>query len=63
MYKGKIYVQNSREMKNTVLREINNVPYVGHPRYHNTIAFVRSEYFWPGMKKEVANYIALCLEC
>jgi hypothetical protein len=24
---------------------------------------VRSQYFWPGMKKEVANYISKCLEC
>jgi hypothetical protein len=45
-------------MKNIVLREMHNVPYVGHPGYHKTIAVVRSQYFWPGMKKEVANYIA-----
>jgi hypothetical protein len=63
MYKGKIYVPNLGEMKNIVLREMHNVPYVGHPGYHKTIAVVRSQYFWPGMKKEVANYIAMCLEC
>ena len=28
-----------------------------------TIATIRNQYFWPGMKKEVANYIARCLEC
>jgi hypothetical protein len=33
MYKGKIYVSNSSEMKNKVLREMNNVPYEGHPGY------------------------------
>jgi hypothetical protein len=63
MYRGKIYVSNSSELKNTVLREIHNVSYVGNPGYHKTIAVVRSQYIWPGMKKEVANYIARCLEC
>jgi hypothetical protein len=63
-YKGKVYVSNSNGMKNIVLKEMHiNVPYVGHPGYRKTIAVVRSQYFWPGMKKEVANYIARCLEC
>jgi hypothetical protein len=31
MYKGKICVPNYGEMKNTMLREMHNVPYVGHP--------------------------------
>jgi hypothetical protein len=63
MYKGKVHVSNSSELKNAVLREMHNVPYVGHPRYQKTIVAVRRQYFWPGMKKEVANYIDICLEC
>jgi hypothetical protein len=64
MYRGKVYVPNSRELKNIVLREMHNVPYVGHPGYHKSIAVVRrSQYFWLGMKKEVANYISRCPEC
>jgi hypothetical protein len=31
MYRGKLYVSNSIEMKNTLLREMHIVPYVGHP--------------------------------
>jgi hypothetical protein len=60
--KGKVYVSNFSELKNAVLKEIHNVPYVGHPGYQKIIAVVRSQYFWPGMKKEVVNYIAICLE-
>jgi hypothetical protein len=33
MYKGKVYVPNSSEMKNIVLKEMHNVTYVGHPGY------------------------------
>jgi hypothetical protein len=55
MYKGNKYVANLRELKNIVLREMHNVPYVGHPGYQKTIAVVRRQYFWPGMKRKVAN--------
>jgi hypothetical protein len=51
MYKGKIYVPNSREIKNMLLKEMQNVPYAGHPGYQKTIAVVISQYFWLRMKK------------
>ena len=51
MYKDKVYVSNSSDMKNTVLKEMHNVPYVRHPGYQKTIAALRSQYFCPIMKK------------
>jgi hypothetical protein len=63
MYKGKVYVSNSNELKNAMLKKMHNVSYVGHPGYQKRIATVRSQYFWSGMKKEMANYIVRCLEC
>jgi hypothetical protein len=42
---------------------MHNVSFVGHPGYQKTISVVRSQYYWSGMKKEVANEIARCLEC
>jgi hypothetical protein len=33
IYKGKLYVPNSSELKNAVLKEMHNVPYVGHLGY------------------------------
>jgi hypothetical protein len=63
MYRGKIYVPNSQELKNLILREMNNVPYVGNPSYQKTIASFKSQYYWRGMKKEVVDFIAKCLEC
>jgi hypothetical protein len=62
-YKGKIYVPNSHELKNMILREMHNVPYVGYPGYHKSIATVNSQYYWPSMKKEVTDFIAKFLEC
>jgi hypothetical protein len=51
MYKRKVYVLNSSELKNEVLKEMHNVPYVEHLGYQKMIVVVRSQYFWLGMKK------------
>ena len=45
------------------MREMHNVPYAGHPSYHKTIAAVKSQYYFPSMKKEVVDFISKCLEC
>jgi hypothetical protein len=33
MHKNRIYVPNSRELRNLVIKEMHNFPYVGHPGY------------------------------
>jgi hypothetical protein len=60
MHKNIIYVPGSRGLENLVLKEMHNVPYVGHLRYQKTIATVRSQLFWHEMKKDVVNYIVRC---
>jgi hypothetical protein len=62
-YKGIMYVPNSQELKNMVLKDVNIVPYVGHPGYQKNIAAVKHQYYWLGMKNKVANFISMCLEC
>jgi hypothetical protein len=44
------------------VRIYNKVPYVGHPGYQKTIVTVENQYYWPGMKNEVANFISKFLE-
>jgi hypothetical protein len=63
MYRGRVYVPKFQELKNLVLKEMDNVPYVGNLGYQKTIVALRDQYFWPGMKKYVVDYIARCLEC
>jgi hypothetical protein len=63
MYRRKVYVLNDQEFKSMILSEMHKVPYVGPPSYQKTIVSVKKQYFWPCMKKEVANFIAKCLEC
>jgi hypothetical protein len=63
LYKNRVYVPNVRELKLAILKEMHNVAYVGHPGYKKTVAAVKSHYFWSGLKKEIAKYIARCMEC
>ena len=43
--------------------KIHQTPYSGHPGYHKTIPTARKQYFWPGMKKDMAEYISRCMKC
>jgi hypothetical protein len=62
-YKNRIFVPNVQCLKQMILQEMHNVPYAGHPGYHKKVAAVKSHYFWPGMKREIVEYIARCMEC
>ena len=62
-YKGRIYIPNVADLRRVVMDEIHQTPYSGHPRYQKTIATARKKYFWPGMKKDMVEYISCTLKC
>jgi hypothetical protein len=63
LHKNIIFVPNVQDLKRMILHEMHNVPYAGHPGYQKTMAAIKSHYFWPGMKREIVEYIARCMEC
>jgi hypothetical protein len=63
LYKNKIYIPNVQNLKLMILNEMHNVPYAGHPGYQKIVAVIKSHYFWPSMKKDIAKYIARRMEC
>jgi hypothetical protein len=62
LYKNKICVPNVQCLKQMILQEMHNVPYAGHPGYQKKVAAVKSHYFWLGMKREIIEYTARCME-
>ena len=62
-YKGRIYNPDVAELRRVVMDEIHQAPYSGHLGYQKTIAIARKQYFWPGMKKDMAEYILRCMKC
>ena len=63
LYKNRVYVPNVQDLRLVILKEMHNVTYDGHPGYRKIVAAVKSHYFWPGMKREIAEYTAKCMEC
>ena len=61
-YKGRIYIPDVADLRRVVMDEIHQTLYSGHPGYQNTIATARKKYFWPGMKKDMAEYISRCMK-
>jgi hypothetical protein len=62
-YKGMIYVPNIKELKEKILRKAYESAYsihlVGNKMYHD----LKATYWWFGMKRDIAEYVALCDTC
>ena len=54
MHKDRVYVPNLGDIRKMVLKETHDVPYVGHSGYQKIVAAVRKQYYWLGMKNDVA---------
>jgi hypothetical protein len=62
-YKGRIYVSPNEEMRNLILNEAHQAVYMSHPGVTNMKADLKPLFFWKGMKIDIVNYVARCLEC
>ena len=61
-FRDNIYVSDNNELKKLILRDYHAKPYLGHPRYQKTMIVVKKLYYWPNLKKEVAEFVARCLD-
>jgi hypothetical protein len=62
-YKGMICVPNVKELKVKILREAHESAYSIHQRGNKMYHDLKATYWWYGMKKDVAEYVALCDTC
>jgi hypothetical protein len=62
-YKGRICVPNTKELKDKILREAHMSAYSIHPRGNKMYHDPKATFWWYGMKRDVAEYIALCDTC
>jgi hypothetical protein len=59
-YNGRICVPNVKELKDKILREAHESAYSIHPRGNKIYHDHKATYWWYGMKRNVAEYVALC---
>jgi hypothetical protein len=62
-YKGRICVPNVKELKDEILLEAHESAYSIHPRGNKMYHDLKATYWWCGMKRDVAGYVALCDAC
>jgi hypothetical protein len=61
--KGRICVPNIKELKDKILREAHESAYSIHPGGNKMCHDLKATYCWYGMKRDVAEYVALCDTC
>jgi hypothetical protein len=62
-YKGRICVSNVKELKDKILHEAHESAYSIHPRGNKMYHDLKATYWWYGIKRDVAEYGALCDTC
>ena len=61
-FRDKIHVPDNNDLKKVILREFHAKPYSGHPDYYKTLRSVKKFYYWPNLKRDVAEFVARCLD-
>ena len=62
-FKGKIYWGPTSDLKSSILEHVHNGPLGGHSGYMKTLHRVKQDFYWPGMKKDLKQYIKECEVC
>ena len=62
-FKGRWCVPNDPILKNEIMSEAHNTPYSVHPGGSKMYKDLKLSFWWPCMKKEVAEFVAKCLVC
>jgi hypothetical protein len=62
-YKNRLYIPSCEDLKRFIMDKLHKIPYTSHPSYHKMITTTMKQFYWPGLKKDIVDYIAKCLEC
>jgi hypothetical protein len=62
-YRKRLYIPTCDNLKRFIMDELHKRPYTGHPGYQKMITATRKQFYWPGLKKNIVDYLAKCLEC
>ena len=62
-FEDRICVPNNEEIKKMILEEAHKSKLSMHPRTIKMYQDLKKTYWWPKMKRKVAQYVAKCLVC
>jgi hypothetical protein len=58
-----IYVPPNDELRSLILNDAHRAVYMAHLGVTKRRADLNPLFFWKGMKEDIVNYVARCLEC
>ena len=62
-YEGRLCVPSNEELKTEILREAHHSKYTIHSGVTKMFQDMKRVYWWLGMKRDVATFVAKCLTC
>jgi hypothetical protein len=62
-YKGRICVPADSELKEFIMKDAHETPYSIHPGGTKMYQDLKEQFWWHGMKQEIASYISKCDIC
>lgn len=63
LFKGNCYIPDFGDLRELVLIEAHKASYSAHLGVKKMHADLKQHYYWPGMKRDIADFVARCLEC
>lgn len=64
LYRGRqIMVSADSAAKPALLYEHHSTPAAGHPGVERTFRRLATSFYWPGMRRDVKDFVAACFEC
>ena len=60
---NQLVVTSSMERRRAIIKSLHDLPAYGHPGITRTVDFVERSYWWPGLRRDVAEYVRGCGEC
>ena len=62
-YQNRLWVPAPVELRTDVIRDAHDQIACGHPGRDRTVELIKREFYWPGMRNDVARYIRNCHVC
>ena len=63
LFRSRLCVPNDPELKHELLEEAHCSAYAMHPGRTKMYRTIRENYWWPNMKREIADFVSRCLSC
>ena len=62
-FQGRVCVPKDSALRKKILEKAHSSVFAVHPGSTKMYRSLRENYWWPGMKREIADFVARCLVC